>query len=89
MFNPVAGTLSVVQTVATNSVNIIATSLGGGVQLAWPADHTGWRLQVQTNPLSSGLGTNWFDLGGTAATNSWLVQPDPGNGSVFYRLIFP
>lgn len=89
VFNPVAGTLSVVQTVATNSVNIIATSLGGGVQLAWPADHTGWRLQVQTNPLSSGLGTNWFDLGGTAATNLWLVQPDPGNGSVFYRLIFP
>ena len=89
VFNPVAGTLSVVQTVATNSVNIIATGLGGGVQLAWPADHTGWRLQVQTNPLSAGLGTNWFDLGGTAATNSWLVQPDTGNGSVFYRLIFP
>ena len=89
VFNPVAGTLSVVQTVATNSVNIIATGLGGGVQLAWPADHTGWRLQVQTNPLSAGLGTNWFDLGGTATTNSWLVQPDTGNGSVFYRLIFP
>ena len=89
VFNPVAGTLSVVQSVATNSVNIDTSSLGGGVQLSWPADHTGWRLQVQTNPLTAGLGTNWFDVGGTAATNNWLVQPDPGNGSVFYRLIFP
>ena len=89
VFDPVGGTVTVVQTVATNGVNITTIATSGGVQLGWPADHTGWRLQVQTNPLTVGLGTNWFDLGGTAATNSWLVQPDSGNGSVFYRLIFP
>ena len=34
--------------------------------LSWPADHTGWRLQAQTNNPTTGLGTNWFDVPGSA-----------------------
>jgi hypothetical protein len=30
---------------------------GNQFQLSWPADHTGWCLQMQTNIL----GTNWGD----------------------------
>jgi hypothetical protein len=56
--------------------------------LSWPADHIGWRLQVQTNSLSVGITTNWFDLAGTSTTNSVNITIST-NGTVFYRLIYP
>jgi fibronectin type 3 domain-containing protein len=60
-----------------------------GLDLTWPASHTGWRLQAQTNTLAVGLNTNWFDVPGTAATN-WIAVPMGSlNRSVFYRLVYP
>lgn len=53
--------------------------------LSWPADHTGWRLQMQTNSL----GTNWFDVPGATATNLMTLPVNPANASVFYRLVYP
>ena len=90
-FNAAAGSLTVVQTVATNAVSLVLTNAGTNWQLNWPADHTGWRLLAQTNPPGQGLGdgTNWYPFTGSAATNSWTIQPETANGSVFYRLIFP
>ena len=38
---------------------------------------------------SAGLGTNWVDVAEASATNSVIVTIDPGNGTVFYRMIFP
>jgi len=69
----------------------IAFSVAGGNQmtLAWPADHTGWRLQSQTNSLTIGVSTNWVDVTGSAATNQVVMPVDVNNGSVFYRLIYP
>lgn len=64
--------LSVIQTVATNPTNITYTASGANLTLSWPADHTGWRLQVQTNALNIGLGTNWFDVANTTTTNSMV-----------------
>jgi len=72
-----------------NPTNISFSISGGSLTLSWPASHTGWRLQVQTNVLATGLGTNWFDLAGSAATNSVRLPTDLINGSVFYRLIYP
>jgi len=80
-----SGVLNVVQIVATNPTNISCTISNGSFTLFWPADHTGWRLQAQTNSL----GTNWFDLPGSTATNSLSLPVDLNNGSVFYRLIYP
>jgi hypothetical protein len=57
--------------------------------LSWPDDHIGWRLQVQTNDLSTGLGTNWFDVPGSTNLNSLLLPVDVNCGSVFYRLVYP
>lgn len=88
-FNSSSGVLTVIQTVATNSTNISYIVTGGSITLSWPADHTGWRLQVQTNSLTTGLGTNWSDVPNSAATNSLTVPTDPNNPSVFYRLIYP
>lgn len=88
-FNSAAGLLSVSQTTATNPTNISFTISGGSLTLAWPDDHIGWRLQVQTNDLVSGLGTNWFDVNGSTLTNAANFLIDPASGNVFYRMIFP
>ena len=69
--------------------NITAMLLGNSLRLDWSADHTGWRLQVQTNSLSQGLGNNWFDVSNATATNQITVPMSATNGAVFYRMIYP
>jgi autotransporter-associated beta strand protein len=87
--NTASGVLSVVQTVATNATSITYSVGGGSMILSWPADHIGWRLQVQTNALVTGLGTNWFDMANSTTTNQIVIPIGMDNGSVFYRLLFP
>ena len=53
------GVLRVVQTV---SPSVSYATGNGSLILSWPWDHTGWRLQAQTNSLAIGLGTNWFNV---------------------------
>jgi hypothetical protein len=73
---------------STTSTNIaFALVSGQSLQLTWPADHTGWTLQVQTNAMASGLGTNWQNVAGSAGTNQMVMPVNPASGSVFYRLI--
>ena len=62
---------------------------GNQIQLNWPADHTGWQLQSQTNSLSAGLGTGWGDVPGSSETNQVMVPLDSANGAVFFRLALP
>lgn len=80
--------------VTARAVSLAPTQLGVNVnanqlQLDWPFDHTGWRLQVQTNSLSVGLGTNWTDIADSDQTNQFSAAVIPTNGSVFFRLISP
>ena len=88
-FDAASGVLSVASSVATNPTNLSYTLGGGNLTLSWPADHTGWTLQTQTNPLATGFGTNWFDVLDSATTNSVVLPVDVNSGSVFYRLIYP
>ena len=85
------GVLSVVttSTVNTNPTNITSVVHGGNLELSWPADYTGWRLQVQTNSASVGLGTNWVTVPGSTSVNSVTNPISPVNGAVFYRLVYP
>jgi rhamnogalacturonan endolyase len=75
--------------VSTAPTNLAATQFNGALTLAWPATHLGWRLQVQTNALTTGLNSNWFDVPGATTTNSVTLPVDSNHGSVFYRLIYP
>jgi len=75
--------------VNTGRTNVVTSVTGGALTLTWPMDHTGWRLQNQTNLLSVGLYTNWSTVLGSTTTNSMTFQMDGNNGSVFFRLIYP
>lgn len=83
------GVLYLETTVNTNPTNITATVSGNQLVLSWPADHTGWTLEAQTNSLSTGLGTNWVPVANSASVNSITNTVDPKQGAVFYRLIYP
>jgi len=81
------GTLRIATGPATNPTNVTALVVGGNtLQLSWPANHLGWRLQAQTNGLST---TNWFNVQGSATTNQVILPIVPTNGSVFYRMVYP
>ena len=84
-FNPTNGVLTIFSTVPPNLGSLITNN---ALQLSWPADHLGWTLQVQTNDLAAGLGTNWISLPDSATNTVFTAPLDPANGSVFYRLIY-
>ena len=71
------------------SVAMNAANAAGQLQISWPADHTGWQLQSQTNNLTSGLGTNWVNVPASMQTNQMTVPLNSTNGSVFFRLVRP
>jgi len=79
----------VISIVPTNSTNLVWSLSGTNILVSWPADYTGWRLQMQTNSMGGGLGTNWIDVPGSTATNMMTLPVDPAIGNVFYRLIYP
>jgi len=86
------GILRIVATVNTNPTNLTATVAGNVLTLFWPADHTGWRLLVQTNNLASGISLNtndWVTVPGSAGINQTNFTVDPTKPTEFYRLVYP
>ncbi|HTB84226.1 MAG TPA: LamG-like jellyroll fold domain-containing protein [Candidatus Sulfotelmatobacter sp.] len=76
------------QVVSLVPTNIMVLQSNSSLYLSWPTDHLGWQLQVQTNSLSTGLGTNWINVAGSALTNQVVIPVNPANGAVFYRLLY-
>jgi hypothetical protein len=76
-------------TVSTTPPQVTFGLSNGSLQFAWPADHTGWRLEGQTNSRAEGLRTNWFAVPGSSATNQVSIPIDHANGAVFFRLAYP
>jgi hypothetical protein len=70
-------------------VTLHYTNSGGQLHLSWPLDHTGWFIQIQTNSLNKGLGTNWTTVPASNGTNLFSLPVNPTNGSVFLRLSYP
>jgi autotransporter-associated beta strand protein len=81
----VDGSIAVINPINTNSPVMAVNYSGGVLSLAWPTN-AGWTLQVQTNNLSAGLGTNWVDVPGSTAITSTNITVDPAKPTVFYRL---
>ena len=88
------GSLQVVLpvTVATNPTNLTSSVSGTTLSLAWPADHIGWRLLVQTNNLAAGVSSNtndWTTVPGTTGIDHINITINPAMPSEFYRLVYP
>ena len=91
-WNAAAGTLAVVAGVNTSPTNITATVSGNTLSLSWPADHTGWRLLVQTNNLAAGVSANtndWMTVPGSTEIYSTNIIINSALPSEFYRLVYP
>ena len=68
---------------------LVSQLSGSQLQLTWPTDHLGWRLEIQTNTLSSGLGTNWTTVANSTNVVQMNLPLSPTNGAVFLRLVSP
>jgi polygalacturonase len=69
--------------------NLVAQVSSDQLQLSWPQDHLGWHLQIQTNSLNAGLGTNWVNVPNSTTTNQIFIPINPNNGSIFLRMVYP
>jgi len=78
-----------VKSVSTEPTDISALVNGGNLELSWPDTHNGWRLESQTNSLSTGISSNWATVPNSAATNKVFMTIDTANGTVFFRLVYP
>ena len=85
----VDGAITLLTSVNTNPTNIAAAVSGNQLTLSWPPDHQTWRLQVQTNSISTGLSTNWVAVPNSQNMTSITVTMNPTNGTVFYRMVYP
>ena len=92
-YNPTAFVLSMISGPAvtnTAAPNLFMANLAPThLYLAWPGDHTGWRLESQTNALNVGLRTNWFTVSGSPLTNQIFMPIDTNNPAVFFRMRYP
>ncbi|HSY44008.1 MAG TPA: glycosyl hydrolase family 28 protein [Candidatus Acidoferrum sp.] len=70
-------------------VNLVFQNTGGQLELTWPQDHIGWSLEIQTNRMSVGLGTNWAVVPGSVTTNEIFLPVSMTNDCVFLRLVSP
>lgn len=75
--------------VVTSPTNLTVAVVTNKLQLSWPADHIGWRLEAQTNAIGASLGTNWFNVAGATTTNRVFIPMSAAPGSVFFRLAYP
>ncbi len=64
-----------------------ATIVGSNLAVSWPPERTGSQLQVQANPISTGLGVNWTPVAGSTSTNRMWFPVNPAQGTTFYRLV--
>lgn len=72
--------------------NISSSVSGDTLMLAWPSDHIGWQLLVQTNHLGAGISANtndWNIVTGSAVTNQVSIFLDGTTPAGFYRLQRP
>jgi hypothetical protein len=80
--------VTLVSPVNPTPVPIVPIFTNDTLYLTWPADHTGWQLQAQTNSVSVGISTNWVNVSGSTTTNQVVVPINPANGTVFYRITY-
>ena len=83
-----SGYLKVGTSVAPTPEPINASYNGNTGQLTLSWTQSGWRLESQTNNLTTGLSsTGWNNVSG--ATSPYVITVNPAKPTVFYRLVNP
>lgn len=85
----VDGTVKLLSGLSVTPTGLSLGMTGNALEIAWPLDHTGWRLEAQTNALAVGLSNNWTTVAGSTTTNRVFLPVAPANGAVFVRLVYP
>jgi polygalacturonase len=65
--------------------NIVFQLTGNQLNLSWPTDHLGWRLQYETNLTDF----NWITVANSTNVISTNIIIDSSNSSLFFRMIYP
>lgn len=84
-----AGSLQIGNLVAANTADISFTFSNTSRTLSWPSDDTGWRLEAQTNSLTTWLGVNWVTISNSSTTDQISISVNSAENSVFFRLAYP
>ncbi len=71
-----------------SSIPLRASLENNSLSIHWPSEQIGWRLEMQTNALETGLGTNWIFVPDSNGTNRITVPISPSRNA-FFRLAFP
>ena len=82
------GSLLVTPPIPTTPTNLFYSMSSGRLTLSWPSNYLGWSLQLQTNSLVKGLGTNWVTVPGSSLVTTTNVPLVATNPAVFYRLMY-
>lgn len=59
------------------------------LQLSWPTQNTGWRLEARTNATASGTGSNWSTVAGSTNLSQLNLPVSATNATVQFRLSYP
>ncbi len=80
--------LTAVSSAAPTLTSSVTTGAGGStLNIGWDSAYLGSTLQMQSNPTSIGISTNWVAVPGSTTTNMMSLPIDPAAGSTFYRLV--
>ena len=86
------GSIGVVASYANYPTNLTFAMSGNQLTLSWPATHLGWKLQAQTNALTTGLtvnAANWHAWPGSESVTQQVITINSDNPTVFFRLSKP
>jgi fibronectin-binding autotransporter adhesin len=90
-WNPSTGNLSVVApvTIPATGTNLSYAITGGGTTLTlnWPPSYLGWL--AQSNSVDLGNTNDWHDITGSASVTNLIINLDPNQANVFYRMRHP
>jgi len=90
-WNPATGNLSVVTpaTLPATGTNIFYSINGSGttMTLSWPTSYKGWWAQSNSVDLTNP--NDWHDITGSTGVDNLIINLDPSQANVFYRMRHP
>jgi polygalacturonase len=78
--------VTLTNSVALNSTNLVFQVIGNQLELSWPGNHLGWTLQ--TNAVALAATNAWFAYPGSASVTNVNIPINATTTNVFFRLIY-